>query len=470
MSDHLFYGSAQAVFESTPPFELLGSDQMRWVERTLYYCDRLHPFTAHNQFPRILLSQPDSIEFLAGFMAACLTECPIFLGSPNWSAQEWQRVLEVVKPHQVWGTLPISVQTQDPKLMDAKAKGWIMVPTGGSSGQIKFAIHTWATLTASVRGFQSFFGADTINSCCVLPLYHVSGLMQFLRSLLTNGRLRLLPFAAVLNGIGDAEHRPFLEHTSSLPQDFFVSLVPTQLQRMLQQPQRLLWLRRFHTILLGGAPAWPPLLDQAKQHRLNLAPTYGMTETASQVATLKPQNFLQGCMAVGSVLPHAHVEIVDSDGRPLAAHQTGSLVIQAQSLFQGYYPYYGPEAALKTDDLGYFDEHNHLYIKGRSSRKIISGGENIFPEEVETALYSTGLVQDIYITGLPDPHWGEAVTALYVPQHSGITSQHLKAALESQLSPYKHPKRWFRVTLLPRNAQGKINPAQLQQMMVKGLP
>jgi o-succinylbenzoate---CoA ligase len=466
MSDRILYGSAEAVFEQVLNLDLLGAAQARWIQQTRHYCDRLSPFTLHNQFPRILLSQADAIDFLAGFMAASMMECPVFVGNPNWSIQEWQRVLDWVQPHQVWGMLPIAVQPQDPKFADAQEKGWIMIPTGGSSGQVKFAIHTWATLTASVQGFQTFFEVASVHSCCVLPLYHVSGLMQFLRSLLTHGRLYIIPFSHLLSGQSEhGEHAAFLSEQSNTPQDFFLSLVPTQLQRLLQQPDRMAWLQQFPTLLLGGAPPWPSLLDLAKQHRLNLAPTYGMTETASQVVTLKPQDFLQGRLDAGGVLPHAHVDICDSGGQPLAAPQIGNIVISAESLFQGYYPHASSNATFITDDLGYFDGQNRLHLSGRSSRKILSGGENIFPEEVEAALYGTGLIEDVYVTGLPDAQWGEAVAALYVPCHAQVGRQQLKAALESQLSRYKHPKCWLRVNEIPRNAQGKIDQTRLQSML-----
>jgi o-succinylbenzoate---CoA ligase len=469
MSDRILYGSAEAVFEQVLTLDFLGADQARWIQQTRHYCDRLSPFTTQNQFPRIVLSQTEPVEFLAGFMAACITQCPIFLGNPNWSIQEWQRVLALAQPHLVWGTLPLSMQLQDPKFSDAPEKGWIMIPTGGSSGHIKFAIHTWATLTASVQGFQRFFEVDSVNSCCVLPLYHVSGLMQFLRSLLTHGQLHLIPFANLLSGeSSDAEQATFLSESSSeTPHSSFLSLVPTQLQRLLQQPRRIDWLQRFHAILLGGAPAWPTLLAQGVQQHLNLAPTYGMTETASQVVTLKPQDFLQRRIDVGCVLPHAQVEILDSAGTPLAANQIGSIVIKASSLYQGYYPNHSVQTTLKTDDLGYFDAQHHLHIAGRSSRKIISGGENIFPEEVEAALYATGLVKDVYVMGLPDAQWGEAVAALYVSQHLGVTVQQLKNALQSSLSPYKHPKRWLMVSEIPRNVQGKMDQMRLRHMLSK---
>jgi o-succinylbenzoate---CoA ligase len=529
--DRPSFNSAQAAFEAALTSNLLGAEQTRWIKQTNIYCDRLSPFTTQNQFPRLLICQTEPIELLAGFMAACISQCPMFLGNPNWSAQEWQGVLDLVQPHQIWGTVPIPTP---PNLnpSDAKEKGWIMIPTGGSSGHIKFAIHTWATLTASVQGFQRFFGFTSINSCCVLPLYHVSGLTQFLRSLLTQGHLHIIPFASLFNNhsheesrnlsssppaktavdtqglytappvpqsFGENDSRVWISppklgglgglmqgvqknsdyvdsslskegvvqsaQTNETPQQYFLSLVPTQLQRLLQQPMLIPWLQQFHTILLGGAPAWPTLLQQAKQHQLNLAPTYGMTETASQVVTLKPQDFLQGRLDAGTVLPHAQIEILDQTGQPIAIGQIGTIALQAKSLFQGYYPNHSPESRFQTDDRGYFDGQNHLHLTGRSSRKIISGGENIYPEEVEAALHNTGQVNDVYVTGLPDEHWGEAIVTFYVPQHPGINAQTLKAALEDRLSRYKHPKQWLSVEEIPRNAQGKVDQLRLLHLL-----
>jgi o-succinylbenzoate---CoA ligase len=452
------FESASDSFARSKRSGLLRSRQLDWVNRTRHYLDCLTPFSAAGQFPRVLLVQLDPIDFLAGFMAACIAECPVFLGNPNWSPQEWQQVLDLTQPHLIWGTLSIPAEVQSPNATDTAQRGWIMIPTGGSSGGIKFAIHTWETLSASVAGFQAFFRDRLpIHSCCVLPLYHVSGLMQFLRSLLTGGQLIVLPFAELLSGqSAQSDTADFLRQDCIEPVDFFLSLVPTQLQRLLDGRSRIPWLQQFHTILLGGAPAWTTLLEQARTLRLNLAPTYGMTETASQVATLKPHQFLQGHLSTGCALPHAQISILDSKELALESCQTGNIAIQAQSLFRGYYPQLTDINTWVTDDVGYLDAQDFLYSAGRNSRKILSGGENIFPEEVEAALYATGLVREVCVLGMVDEQWGEAVTALYVPIETQ-TPETLKTALDGSLSRYKHPKRWICVEKLPRSTQGKLN-------------
>jgi o-succinylbenzoate---CoA ligase len=443
----------------------LGKWQSLWTEQTQAYLGQLHLDIAQKHFPRVVLALSDPVEGLAGFMAACIANCPVFLGNPHWSSQEWQQVIDQVQPHYVWGKLPADVSIPAPSPPQSEEKGWIMIPTGGSSGCIKFVIHTWATLAVAVQGFQVFFAVPTVNTCCVLPLYHVSGLMQFMRSLLTQGQCRILPFAELLSGESEQPaNAPFLDNDSLEPQTFFLSLVPTQLQRLLQQPQRLPWLQRFPTILLGGAPAWPDLLSQAREYRLNLAPTYGMTETAAQVATLTPQAFLQGHPSTGRSLPHVELSVLDATGQVLPPDHVGQVTSRSAALCLGYYPTLRTTSDLRTDDQGYLDHQGYLYLSGRSSRKIISGGENIFPEAVEAALYGTGLVQDVYVLGLPDPEWGEVVVALYVPSGPHTTLEQLRTGLQNRLSRYQHPKHWIPVEALPRNPQQKVDDAQARLM------
>ncbi len=452
------------------------------------------------QQARILLVQPDPMAFLADFSAACHANGAVFLGNPDWGQQEWLQVLELVQPDLIWGRIPPSVTAAGqpsatpypntgPRLaIGQQATGvtgppWIMIPTGGSSGQIRFAIHTWTTLMAAVSGFRHFFFASNptqpVNSLCLLPLYHVSGLMQFLRSLTSGGQLAILPFKTLATA--DAPSRTWPPFN---PADFFLSLVPTQLQRLLQKSTFHPWLAQFQTILLGGAPAWKELLEQARALQLNLAPTYGMTETASQVATLKPTDFLQGNCASGQVLPHARITICNSEGEPVAAEQIGRITIEATSLALGYYPQLsegsppsllpsagqGDRLPWPTDDLGFLDSQGYLHVVGRSSRKIITGGENVFSEEVEAVIRATGLVQDVCVVGLPDPDWGEAVAAVYVPLHSEVSAQQLADRLKDQLSKFKHPKHWYAIACLPRNSQGKINLPQLQHLILQGFP
>ena len=412
--------------------------------------DKRYPRLADGDRPTLLLAESNPATFLGSFLAACAARCPVFLANPKWAAAEWQQAVAIAQPDLIWRDgqeTPCS-----PRVGATRPRpGWIMIPTGGSSGKLKFAIHTWDTLAASVQGFRDYFALERVNAYCTLPLYHVSGLMQFLRSLHSGGQLILQPWRAL------AQTLPVD------PEAYFLSLVPAQLQALLDQPAAVANLRRFQTILLGGAPAWGTLLGQGRSQRLPLAPTYGMTETASQVATLKPADFLAGHQGCGHPLPHAQVAVVDERGQPAAQ---GRLQISARSLYLGYYPQATYPAHLLADDLGQFNGQG-LQILGRQSDKIISGGENIFPAEVEAAIRAANLVADVAVVGAADPQWGETPVALYVAKPN--TSPPTSTALASHLTRYKHPSRWIAVEHLPRSPQGKLDRQVLKAIALRAI-
>ncbi|MBV5259491.1 2-succinylbenzoate--CoA ligase [Synechococcus moorigangaii CMS01] len=378
--------------------------------------------------PLQIIDQKNPAIFAAQFQGAIARRESVLLMNASWQTSERTHIKSLLAQHQT------------PEILTQKSH--ILIPTGGTSGQLKLAIHTPETLSASVIGFQNFFGIKQINCFCILPLYHVSGLMQWWRSHLSAGKFKLGDYQALKRGI--------------LPDwdvsDFCLSLVPTQLQVLLEVcPQ---WLSQFRLVLLGGAPPWRSLLEKARKLQLQLALTYGMTETASQVVALKPTDFLVGKNCAGQVLPHAELNI----------SETGLISIAAQSLFLGYYPSFNYPKILKTDDVGSFDTAGYLHLLGRQSQKIISGGENIYPAEIEAIILGTHLVKDIAILGISDPYWGEAVGAI-LSLKKGCSLAEIKKAIAHQLSPYKQPKYWLVVEDLPRNGQGKLNRTKLRQMI-----
>lgn len=395
--------------------------------------------------PKIIIAERSPVRFLGSFIAACAAKCPVFLCNPDWGKDEWEQVFNLVQPDIVLGVnhdfSKSSIINHELPITNS-----IMIPTGGSSGKIKFAIHTWQTLTASVKGFTEYFSIDSVNSFCILPLYHVSGLMQFIRSLTTGGKLVITTSKKLEN----------CQIPNIKPEEFFISLVPTQLQKLLQNIELTQWLSKFSTVLLGGAPPWEELLEKARFHQIRLAPTYGMTETASQIATLKPDEFLKGKFNSGKILPHAKI-IIDN--------QSGNINIQSQSLALGYYPQiWENRNNFVVDDIGFLDHQDYLHIIGRNSDKIITGGENVYPTEIESAIRKTQMVIDVCVIGIADKHWGQALTAIYTPKNKNISHIEIQNQLKNQLSKFKIPKYWISLTNLPRNVQGKINRQQLQKI------
>jgi o-succinylbenzoate---CoA ligase len=390
---------------------------------------RLADFIRHQ--PRfILISTTDLTEFIADFMVGCRLGIPIFLCNPLWGDMEWAQISKLtsqVNPQQHQNT--------------------IMIPTGGSAGEIKFAIHTWETLSASVWGFQEFYGVAKINAVCTLPLYHVSGLMQLVRSILTDGKLLVTNFQQFCTEPSLIINQIELAH-------FFISLVPTQLAKLLALDSK--WLSQFQTILLGGAPPSIELLNRARTAQLPIALTYGMTETASQITSLKPAEFLAGNNSCGRVLPHANIKLRSPDCE---------IQIEAKSLMLGYFPVLNSSAYFEPDDLGSFDSAGYLTILGRTSDKIITGGENVFPIEVINAIMSTGLVADVWVIGLPDRYWGQVVVAMYVENNIPVSADILSQAIAGKIGKYKIPKKWISVPKIPRNALGKVLVHELKLLL-----
>jgi o-succinylbenzoate---CoA ligase len=419
--------------------EIDPEDFGKWVYRL--FCDRLKTVwlvdlhgeeivdLADRMLAEFAISQPkfisiatiDSIEFIALLMAGLRLGIPIFLINPDWGSIELTEVANLTA-----------------KVDRRFHQNLIMISTGGSSGKIKFAAHSWETLRRSVWGFQDFYEVEKINAVCILPLYHVSGLMQLVRSILTDGKLLIVDF-----------HHFYKGEKKYIYSNYFISLVPTQLHKLLDLDPG--WLSQFKTILLGGAPPSLDLLARARAAKLPIALTYGMTETGSQITSLKSADFLAGNNSCGRVLPHAQIRLrsIDVDG-------IGSVSIASKSLMLGYFPNLDLPEYFEPDDLGFIDDRGYLTIIGRSSDKIISGGENVYPIEVVNVIMATGLVDDIWVVGMPDLYWGEIVTALYVPNDLEISVDILKESIAGKISKYKIPRSWIQVDKIPRNDLGKV--------------
>jgi len=439
---------------------LILNNQNYFIDISKTHLQNINQWIKSNKnYPKILISESDPILFLSAFIAAVTAKCPVFLCNPQWGQQEWTQVYQLVKPNLLISQGQISECKNQSNNNNEILQDLIMIPTGGTSGNIKFTVHNWDSLTASVLGVQQYFQTPNIDSFCTLPLYHVSGLMQWMRSLLTDGQFIITSFKTVA-----AE-----DWVNFNPTNYFISLVPTQLHRLLQHPSLTHWLSKFQIVLLGGAPPWLELLEQSRLHQIPLALTYGMTETASQIVTLKPSDFLGGNNSCGNVLPHAKIKIYDQNGEELKNNQSGIIRIKSDSLMLGYYQdNFDPQLRINCftpDDLGYWDERGYLTLVGRQSNKIISGGENVFPAEVEAVILSTGLVKDICVIGKPDQYWGEIVVAVYVANYQQLSEVKLEQAILGKLSKFKHPKLWISVEQLPRNSQGKLNQKQIQELL-----
>ena len=235
------------------------------------------------------------------------------------------------------------------------------------------------------------------------------------------------------------------------------SLVPTQLERLLGGEAGRRWLARFAVVHLGGGPAWPALLEAAAGAGIRLSPGYGMTETAAMVFAVRPGDFLAGDRTSGRALPHARGSL----------SAEGTVVLEAGSLFRGYWPGGRAAGPLVTEDLGAFDAQGRLTILGRRDAVIITGGEKVDPFEVEVALRATGQFGDVAVVGVPDARWGRRVVAVYAGGGRAPDAAAVEAGLAG-LAAYKRPKALVALTPWPRSAQGKVNRAELERRAAEG--
>lgn len=360
-----------------------------------------------------------------------------FLCDPAWGAAE-RAAVAAIQQAKFESALPRLGEGGNPT--SNSADGWLCLPTGGTSGEVRFARHDERTLSAAVEGFCAHFGLERVNAVGVLPSHHVSGLMARVRCAATGGEYLAAEWKRI-----EAGRRPVLA-----AENWVISLVPTQLQRLLLSPDAVVWLRGFRVIFVGGGPVWPELADAAARAELPVSLSYGMTETAAMVTALRPAEFLAGDRSSGAALPHARIAI---DGE-------GVIRITGESVFRGYFP--GESAAREfiTEDLGQLDERGRLHVLGRRDAVIITGGKKVQPAEVEAALRASGEFTDVGVVGLPDPEWGQTVVACYPAGGKEPDPARLTAALAG-LTAFKRPKRYVAVAEWSRNAQGKLNRAAL---------
>jgi len=306
--------------------------------------------------------------------------------------------------------------------------GSILIPTGGSTGGVKLAVHTWDSLCAACEGVQGLLGGGPIDSCCVLPLYHVSGLMQLLRAYVTGGQIRF---------------------DEDVVAGRCLSYVPTQLQRALGTDARVQTLQTARAIFVGGAALPESLAQQARACQLPIIPVYGMTETAAMVAAVPVADFLQTPDAGAVAIGEARFQI-EADGR---------LRIFSPALFQGYHgqPRIEGSDGYLTDDEARLDDEGRLHVIGRKDRLINSGGEKIDPREVEAAVAQLAGVEAVLAVGLPDPEWGQRLVVFY----TGREQPAWKAQLREKLVNYKIPKELRWVDRLPLDEKGKVVGARL---------
>src|SRR5271166_2981338 len=323
----------------------------------------------------------------------------------------------------------------------------VVVRTSGSTGASKGVELSAAALLHSARASLDRLDARPGERwLCCLPATHVAGLQVLVRSLVsgTEPVLAERADADTVAGSGCAH----------------VSLVPTQLQRLLLEAHPPVPLAGFSSVLLGGAAAPAGLLAAARAAGVPVVTTYGMTETCG------------GCVYDGVPLNGTHVAIrSDDDGRPA---ESGRIWISGPMLFSGYRGRPDGLAALRdgwfrTGDLGRLDSSGRLVVRGRADDVINTGGHKVVPGEVAAVLQTCPGVRDVAVVGQPDPEWGERVIAVVVPADPGDPPalELLRLHVRARLPRYAAPSRVVMVDAVPMLLSGKHDIVRLRQELLR---
>ncbi len=406
---------------------------------------------------RVVVRESVSVKFLAAWLAGMEAGATVFLADPAWRDTACAEASGLIGSAVTFGESMGAANVYPEVGYSDDFSGKVMIPTGGTGGRVKFAIHDAATLGDSAQALSAWLGGGALCSLCVLPLHHVSGLMQAVRALETGGQLRLEPWKGIETG-----RLPVLP-----PGDWLLSLVPTQLRRLLSRTEGSAWLRQFRAVFLGGAAADAALLEQARQARVPVAPCYGMTETAAMVAAQRPEAFLAGEPLALGALPPARFSVRDAAGKACAPGERGRIEIETAALSLGYFPARpARQAVLSTEDEGSLDTEGRLVVHGRLDRLIITGGEKVDPRAVEEVVKAAGIARECLVVGEPDASWGMRVVAIYVSADSPPAApEALRERLRGRVAPALIPRRWIPVERLPLDEKGKVDPMALAAVL-----
>ncbi|MEF9996264.1 MAG: AMP-binding protein [Burkholderiaceae bacterium] len=309
--------------------------------------------------------------------------------------------------------------------------------TSGTTGRPKAAVITQANLLASARTSRANIGwqDDDCWQMC-MPIARVGGLSILTRCLAARRAVAIPPAF-------DAATWP---QTLADQKVTLTSLVPTMLAKVLEHHPDWRAPGTLRALLLGGTSASHRLLSAAHAAGAPVIATYGMTEACSHVVATPYGERYRATIGSGRVLAGVALRI-----------DHGRILVRGAMLMHGYWGQapLDPAAWFDTGDLGELDPHDHLHVNARRSDLIVTGGDNVYPVEVEHALETVPGIGSATVLGLPDETWGQIVVALLVADGAPPPIDDLIAAIAARLSPHKRPRRIAFVTQLPQTAAGK---------------
>lgn len=338
-----------------------------------------------------------------------------------------------------------------------------IIYTSGTTGRAKGAVLTHGNLTwVALNCIVDYDVVSTDIALMISPLFHVASLGMGALPVILKGATMVLE-----KGFEPGRALSQIERHGVT----MLSGVPTTYQLMADHPD---WagtdLSSLRTLTCGGSAVPTRILNAYEERGLSFTQGYGMTETSPGATSLSPAMTRAKQGSVG--LPHffTDVRIADDDGAMVPRGTVGEIEISGPNVFAGYHANPDATAAaftadgwFRSGDLGYLDPDGYLYIADRLKDMIISGGENIYPAEVENLISDLDGVTGVAVFGVPDDRWGEVPwAAVTVREGASVDTEAVRAHLEGRLARYKLPKRVVVVDELPRTASGKVRKADLR--------
>lgn len=377
------------------------------------------------------------------------------------SSSAWARNWEVLEKGRAGFTSPYAIDKADPVML---------MYTSGTTGRPKGALwsHENTLWFATMQVLKWQFDSNTIGMTTG-PLYHVGAMEDIALATLLAGGTVIITSSG---GFDIANVLAVMEKEQVT--DCF--LFPFMIYEMLKLPTLSAFnLRNLQSIYSGGDPLTPWAIDQLKEQlpHTGLIQVYGLTEGTPIATSSDPSDSTTKGYTAGKPMPFTTVKIMDSEDQTQDFDEIGEICVKGPAVSKEYW--YKPEETAvtfidgwcHTGDLGYIDREGYLTISGRKKDMIRSGGENIYPVEVEDVMIRHPAVQDVAVIGIPDPTYLESVCAVIVKKTDmTITEDDIVDFIKDKLASYKRPRKVIFVDELPRTASGKVQKFRLKETYI----
>jgi len=360
-----------------------------------------------------------------------------------------------------YASIQAEASSDEPELVAWDDDELYIMYTSGTTGLPKGAIHThdtalWASLTIGVTAEMRY--RDRYLVC--LPLFHVGALTPI------TGNVHRGMTNVVVRSFDPALAWQLIEKEKI---DNMLA-VPAMLNFMLQVPQKnevdystLRW------CMSGAAPVPVSLIEAYDAIGIEIHQVYGLTETCGPACLINPEDAIAKAGSTGKAFFHTEVRVVDDKGADVAPGEVGEVAIAGRHIMKGYWN--RPDATAETirdgwlysGDLATIDEDGFIFIQDRKKDMIISGGENVYPAELENVILAHEGVGEVAVIGQPSAKWGESPLAVVVRSDPGLTEQHVLDHCQGKLARFKQPRGVVFVDVIPRNPTGKVLKRELRE-------